>query len=240
MIQQVAAANPRTIVVLETGGPVLTPWRDDVAGLLEAWYPGEQGGSAIARVLFGDTDPGGRLPATFPQQEGDIPTAGDPEKYPGVAENVRYKEGVLVGYRWYDANGIEPAFPFGYGLSYTSFRYSGLKVSASSVSVTVSNVGRRSGVDVPQLYLGLPSPGPGVIQPPKQLKGFQRVSLAPGASQRVTFALDARSLSYWNSSDNGWRVAPGCYRVMVGRSSRDVLLRGTLPVGGATCPGVST
>jgi beta-glucosidase len=237
MIEQVAAANPHTVVVLETGGPVLTPWRDKVAGLLEAWYPGEQGGTAIARVLFGDADPGGRLPVTFPRQEGDIPTAGDPEKYPGVAETVRYKEGVLVGYRWYDANGIQPAFPFGFGLSYTSFRYSGLRVSADSVSATVQNVGTRPGVDVPQLYLGLPSPAPGVVQPPKQLKGFQKVALAPGQSSRVTFPVDARSLSYWNSSNNGWRVAPGCYGVMVGRSSRDTVLRGTLRVGSAVCPG---
>ncbi len=132
MIEQVAAANPNTVVVLETGGPVLTPWRDKVKGLLEAWYPGEQGGPAIARVLFGDADPGGRLPATFPREEGDIPTAGDPEKYPGVAENVKYKEGVLVGYRWYDANRIAPAFPFGYGLSYTRFRYGAPEGSASS------------------------------------------------------------------------------------------------------------
>src|SRR5207248_5822061 len=138
LIQQVAAANPRTIVVLETGGPVLTPWRGQVKGLLEAWYPGEEGGSAIARVLFGDVAPGGRLPATFPQQEGDIPTAGDPEKYPGVAETVKYKEGVLVGYRWYDANGIVPAFPFGYGLSYASFAYRNLQVRPAPGGASVS------------------------------------------------------------------------------------------------------
>jgi beta-glucosidase len=239
MIEQVAAANPNTVVVLETGSPVLTPWRDRVAGVLEAWYPGEEGGPAIARVLFGDTDPGGRLPVTFPQQEGDIPTAGDPEKYPGLAETVKYKEGVLVGYRWYDANGIQPAFPFGFGLSYTSFAYSRLRVTPASVSVTVTNTGSRAGVEVPQLYLGLPSPGPGVVQPPKQLKGFQKVSLAPAESRQVSFSIDARSLSYWNSGDNGWRFAAGCYGVMVGRSSRDIVERAALRVGSAVCPGAA-
>ncbi|HEY1594064.1 MAG TPA: glycoside hydrolase family 3 C-terminal domain-containing protein [Thermoleophilaceae bacterium] len=238
MIEQVAAANPNSVVVLETGGPVLTPWRDKVAGLVEAWYPGEQGGTAIAHVLFGDADPGGRLPATFPREEGDIPTAGDPEKYPGVAENVKYKEGVLVGYRWYDANGIAPAFPFGFGLSYTSFGYSGLRVSGSSASVTVTNTGSRSGVEVPQLYLGLPSPGPGVVQPPKQLKGFEKLSLAPGESRRVTFAITPRDLSYWDTGAGDWRIAPGCYGVMVGRSSRDIVRRATLAVG-ASCPGAA-
>jgi beta-glucosidase len=223
LIEQVATANPKTIVVLETGGPVLTPWRDKVGALLEAWYPGEQGGTAIARVLFGDSDPAGRLPVTFPQQEGDIPTAGDPEKYPGVAENVKYKEGVLVGYRWYDANGITPAFPFGYGLSYTSFDYRNLRVTPTSVSFDVKNVGTRAGSDVPQLYLGVPSQ-PGAVEPPKMLKGFQRVTLAPGQTQRVTLPVTARALSYWNAAANGWRVAPGCVSVTVGHSSRDIAL----------------
>jgi beta-glucosidase len=223
LIEQVAAANPKTIVVLETGGPVLTPWRDKIGALLEAWYPGEQGGTAIARVLFGDTDPAGRLPVTFPQQEGDIPTAGDPEKYPGVAENVKYKEGVLVGYRWYDANNITPAFPFGYGLSYTSFDYRNLRVTPTSVSFDVKNVGTRAGSDVPQLYLGLPAQ-PGVVEPPKMLKGFQRVTLAPGQTQHVTLPVTARALSYWNVAASDWRVAPGCVSVMVGHSSRDIQL----------------
>ena len=240
LIEQVAAANPKTIVVLETGGPVLTPWRDKVGALLEAWYPGEQGGAAIARVLFGDADPDGRLPATFPQQEGDIPTAGDPEKYPGVAETVKYKEGVLVGYRWYDANRIQPAFPFGYGLSYTSFAYRNLSVSSppggAGVSFDVTNTGARPGVDVPQLYLALPSPGPGIVQPPKQLKGFRKLTLAPGATQHVTIPVSTRDLSYWSTAAEDWRVAPGCYGVMVGHSSRDISLHGTLAVSGAACP----
>jgi beta-glucosidase len=235
MIEQVAAANPNTVVVLETGGPVLTPWRDKVRGLLEAWYPGESGGTAIARVLFGDVDPGGRLPATFPRAEGDIPTAGDPNKYPGVAEQVQYKEGVLVGYRWYDKNGIAPAFPFGYGLSYTRFKYSRIRLKHGKVTFTVKNVGKRRGIEVPQLYLGLPSPGPGVVQPPRQLKGFRKLSLKPGRSKRVTFTITRRDLSYWNTATNSWAVARGCYRVMVARSSRNVVRRATLAEGGARC-----
>jgi beta-glucosidase len=237
LIQQVAAANPRTIVVLETGAPVLTPWRSQVAGLLEAWYPGERGGTAIARVLFGDVDPSGRLPATFPNAEGDTPTAGDPEKYPGVANNVYYKEGVFVGYRWYDAQGLTPAFPFGFGLSYTRFRYSGLRVlrprrgqraasgdpAVAVVSAVVKNVGRRRGAAVPELYLGLPS-STAVPEPPVQLKGFTRVNLGPGVSKRFKIALDSRAFSYWNSSKAAWQIVTGCTRVLVGSSSRDLPL----------------
>src|SRR4051794_640850 len=166
LIDAVAAAQPNTIVVLETGGPVLTPWRDKVKGLLEAWYPGERGGTAIARVLFGDADPAGRLPATFPAAEDQEPTAGDPDKYPGNGLDVHYKEGVFVGYRWFDAHGFQPAFPFGFGLSYTRFRFSGLRVAGRRVSATVTNAGRRPGIAVPQLYLGSPAPG----EPPWQLR----------------------------------------------------------------------
>jgi len=129
VIAAVAKANPRTVVVMQTGGPALTPWRDAVAGLVEAWYPGESGGVALARVLFGDVDPGGRLPATFPEREGDLPQAGDKESFPGTNGTVKYKEGVLVGYRWFDEKQIKPAYPFGFGLSYTSFTFSDLKIA---------------------------------------------------------------------------------------------------------------
>ena len=240
LITAVAASNPNTVVVLETGAPVLTPWRDQVRAIVEAWVPGVEAGTAITRVLFGDVDPGGRLPATFPRQEGDIPTAGDPEKYPGVAETVQYKEGVFVGYRWYDAMGIEPAFPFGLGLSYTSFAYRNLKISSTPgggavVQFNVKNTGTRRGTDVAQLYLGLPSLPPAAPQPPRALKGFARVDLAPGESTRVQIVLDARAFSYWNAAADGWAVAPGCYRVMVGRSSRDIRLEGVVAQGGALC-----
>jgi beta-glucosidase len=239
LIQQVAAANPNTIVVLETGGAVLTPWRGQVKGLLEAWYPGEQGGAAIARVLFGDVDPSGHLPVTFPSSESQEPTAGDPSSYPGVSGTETYKEGVFVGYRWFDAHDLLPAFPFGFGLSYTRFSYSGLRLTPTAtgfaVRATVTNVGRRTGTAVPQLYVGLPSPR-AVPQPPAQLKGFEKVLLAPGRSAQLRFMLSRSALSYWDTSTGAWRVAPGCYRVMVGSSSRDLPLRAALGEAGASCP----
>jgi beta-glucosidase len=242
LVSAVAAANPKTIAVLETGGPVLTPFRDQVGALLEAWFPGEQGGPAVARVLFGDTDPGGRLPATFPQNAADIPTATQAQ-YPGIANQVQYSEGVLVGYRWYDAKGITPAFAFGSGLSYTTFQYSGLSVhrggvaagTVATVTATVTNTGSRTGVAVPQLYLDLPSPSATVVQPPRQLRGYSKLDLAPGQSATVTFPLDDRAFSYWDVTSNGWRVAPGCYGVQVGASSRDLPLNGLASRGAATC-----
>ena len=239
LIERVAAAQPNTVVVLQSGGPVLTPWRDRVRALVEAWYPGQNGGTAIARVLFGEAEPGGRLPTTFPVRETDQPTAGDPEKYPGVAERVQYKEGVLIGYRWFDEKRLEVAYPFGYGLTYTQFALRDLRLEPgadATVSAEVRNTGGRTGTAVPQLYVGMPSPGDGVVQPPRQLKGFERVTLAPGDSRRVRFTLDERAFSYWNTGANGWRVARGCYRVAVGESSRDLPLRGVIGRG-AECAG---
>jgi beta-glucosidase len=240
LIRQVAAANPNTIVVLETGGPVLTPWRGQVKGLLAAWYPGEQGGAALARVLFGDVNPSGHLPVTFPRSESDEPTAGDPTSYPGVANSETYKEGVFVGYRWFDSHRIAPAFPFGFGLSYTRFSYRDLGATPTSggaiVSATITNSGSRAGAEVPQLYLDMASRSD-VAQPPAQLKGFEKVTLQPGQSARVSFPIGARALSYWDTGAARWRVASGCYRVAVGSSSRDLALRGLVAVNGASCPG---
>jgi beta-glucosidase len=241
LIDDVAEANSNTIVVLQTGGPVLTPWRSKVAAIVQAWYPGQEGGTAIARVLFGDVDPGGRLPATFPRAEEDTPTAGDPRKYPGVGEQVFYDEDVLVGYRWYDEQGIKPAFPFGFGLSYTKFAFRKLRArgagdNGAKVSVTVRNTGRRRGFAVPQLYVQMPEPAPGVVQPPRQLKGMHKLSLRPGQRRRITFTLGARDLSYWDEAAGDWRVAPGCYELQIGRSSRSIARRAVLPVGdGVSC-----
>src|SRR6059058_1736315 len=190
LIEKVAAAQRRTVVVLETGGPVLTPWRDKVAALVEAWYPGEAGGPAIARVLFGDTDPGGRLPATFPRSEADLPTAGDPQAYAGVGETETYKEGLLVGYRFYDAKRKHPAYPFGFGRSYTRFAFSHLSLrrrgGAVHVALTVRNAGRRTGWAVPEVYVSMPA---AAGEPPRQLKGFAKLRLDPRTAQRVHLTL---------------------------------------------------
>jgi len=247
LITSVAAANPNTIVVLETGDPVLTPWRDSVKGLLEAWYPGEEGGAALARVLFGDVDPGGRLPVSFPPDALHYPTAGNPAEYPGIGYEAEYLEGVMVGYRWYDANAVTPAYPFGAGLSYTTFNFSDLRVSAAppgsglvaTVTATVTNTGSRAGEAVPQLYLALPSPSSSVPQPPRQLKGYDKVALAPGQAATVRFGLDDRAFSYWDVNSSSWQVAPGCYGVDVGRSSRDLPLHAVVARGAATCPGAA-
>ena len=201
--------------------------------MLEAWYPGEAGGAALAHVLFGDVDPGGRLPATFPASETAYPTSSDPTASNGA--EVNYSEGVFVGYRWYDENHVAPGYPFGFGLSYTTFRFSGLRISGTTVRVTLTNTGRRTGIAVPQLYLGLPSPSSSVQQPPRQLKGYRSFRLKPGHSVTVTFPLNERAFSYWDVNTSGWKVAPGCYRVYVGASSRDLPLHGTISRGGAHC-----
>ena len=253
-----ASANPNTVVVLETGAPVLTPWRESVNALLETWYPGEDGGTAIAHVLFGDADPGGRLPATFPKSEADLPTAaGGMAAYPGTVnpeENCElhssvpcpyyeeyYSEGVFEGYRWYDSQNIAPAFPFGFGLSYTHFTYSKLTITPGSgsepsatVSLTVKNTGTRSGWAVPEVYSSLPSL-PGAPQPPLQLKGFSKLVLAPGQSQLVSVPLNAHAFSYWSEAEGGWRVDPGCDGILVGGSSAELPLHGAIAEGGVRC-----
>jgi beta-glucosidase len=215
---------------------MLTPWSKRVDAVLEAWYPGSEGGSAIARVLFGKVDASGRLPVTFPRSEADLPTAGNENAYPGVNDVVDYAEGLFVGYRHYDATGIRPAYSFGHGLSYTKFRFSDLRIKPaaggskaakrgrSTVSVAVTNTGRRRGIAVPQLYLSLP-PTDAVPQPPKALKGFERIKLAPGKTKRVRFALSKRAFSYWDAGKNRWRVVAGCVRVLVGSSSRKTPLK---------------
>ena len=242
IISAVAAANPHTVALLETGAPVLTPWRNQVAGLLEAWYPGEDGGTAIAHVLFGDVDPGGRLPATFPTSATAIPTAaGGAAQYPGVINPLAgncsvdvlsipcplfqetYSEGVMVGYRWYQQNHVTPAFPFGFGLSYTSFRFSRLRIHGNRVTVTVTNTGRRTGSAVPELYVSLPSL-PGVPEPPEQLKGFAKPELKPHRSRQVTFPLNARAFQYWSDAAGAWESAPGCDTISVGPSSASLPL----------------
>jgi beta-glucosidase len=227
VIEAVAAANPKTVVVLNTAGPVAMPWLDKVSGVVEAWYPGQFDGEAIAAILFGDVNPSGRLPMTFPVDEQQGP-ATKADEYPGDGKNANYSEGVLVGYRWYDAKNQTPLFPFGFGLSYTSFQYSGVRVEHkagddATVSVRVTNSGKRAGSEVVQLYLGFP---PEAAEPPQQLKGFGRVELKPGESKVVTMTVNKDSLAAWDGSAHDWKVYPGKYAVEVGASSRDIRYRG--------------
>ncbi len=226
LVASVAAANPRTVVVLNTGAPVLMPWADRVPAIVEAWYPGIEDGNAIASVLFGDVNPSGKLPQTFPKSQADLPTQ-TPEQYPGVDGHAVYSEGLEVGYRWYDANGVAPLFAFGHGLSYTTFGYSGLsvkKLTGGNVSVTftLKNTGMRAGAEVAQVYVGDP---PASGEPPKQLKGYRKVFLQPGQSSQVTVTLDPRAFAYWN---NSWLIGGGTYTILVGSSSRDIRLQGTI------------
>jgi beta-glucosidase len=236
LIEAVAAANPHTIVVLNTGDPVLMPWVDDVDAILEMWYPGQEGGGATAEVLLGSGQPGGRLPETFPAHESDPPTAGSPERYPGVDNEEQYSEGIFVGYRWYDEQGIQPLFAFGQGLSYTRFAYSGLDVRPGlhggiDVSFVVRNVGPRSGSDVPQVYLGAGSVPDGVQMAVRQLVGFARVTLGPGDARLVRVHVGRRWLSYWSPTEHGWVVSGGERSIDVGASSRDLRLHGNVMVG---------
>jgi beta-glucosidase len=235
LISAVAAANPHTVVVVDAGAPVAMPWLSQVASVVDAWYPGESNGTALAAVLFGAVDPSGHLPVTFPADLSQVP-ASTPAQFPGVNGKVLYSEGIDVGYRYYDAHSETPLFPFGYGLSYTSFRFSDLRITRQpgrpvTVSATITNTGRVAGADVAQLYLSDPA---AATEPPRQLKGFQKVSLRPGQSATVRFSLNGHDLSYWNSAANGWVVPAGQFGVYVGDSSA---LAGLPLHGGFTAAG---
>ena len=234
LVQAVAAANPHTIVVVDSGAPVLMPWVDDVPSIVEAWYPGEENGNALAAVLFGDVNPSGKLPMTFPKTESQTPVA-DPSRWPGVGGVATYSEGLQVGYRWYDANNETPLFPFGYGLSYTSFRFSHLEVTPRpnsagdvTVSVNVTNTGSRAGTDVAQAYVTDPA---AAGEPPLQLKGFARVQLAAGQTRHVTLTLDRRAFSIWDTDAQNWTTVPGEYTVHIGDSSATLPLSAPVTLG---------
>ncbi|MBX0303817.1 beta-glucosidase [Haloarcula salinisoli] len=217
LVEAVAAANDRTVVVLRTGGPVETPWRDDVAAVVEQWYPGQADGAALADVLYGDRDPSGRLPVTFAPEES-YPTS-DERRFPGVDDVAHYDEGVFVGYRHFDASDDEPTYPFGHGHSYTTFEYgAATAVSDATVEVTVENVGDRAGRDVVQAYVRPPAVE-GIDRPVREFAGAQPVALDPGESRTVTLALDELALSRYQ---DGWTVDSGRYTVEVGRSVADM------------------
>jgi len=235
LVSALIAANPRTVVVLKSGSAVLMPWADAAPALLEAWYPGEEDGNAVAAVLFGEVNPSGKLPITFPKRAEDT-FAVSRERYPGVNKVVTYGEGIFVGYRYYDEKKIEPLFPFGFGLSYTKFAFRNLSVSPPSAAHTVQvefdviNTGAVVGAEVAQVYLAVPSSA-AVPQPPKQLKAFQKVSIEPGKSTHVGLTLNERAFQYWDVASRGWKTAPGTYGVMAGSSSRDLPLKAEIRIG---------
>jgi beta-glucosidase len=230
VIEAVASANPHTMVVLETGNPVAMPWRDRVQGIVQAWYPGQAGGQAIAEVLTGQVNPSGRLPITFPADLAQTPRPALPGLGApwGTPTTIRYDEGAEVGYRWFAKTGAKPLYAFGHGLSYTRFAYRDLTVSGGetiTARVTVTNTGTREGADVPQLYL---TDAPG--EPRLRLLGFERVVLAPGASRRVTITADPRLLARFDGAAGQWRITAGAYRVALGRSAADVVLTAETPL----------
>lgn len=232
LVQAVAAANPRTVVVVKSGSAVLLPWIDKVPAVLEAWYPGQEDGNAVADVLFGKVNPSGKLPVTFPMSA-DQTLAADSNRYPGNGSEVDYSEGLEVGYRGYQAHNIKPLFPFGFGLSYTTFRFSDLivqsKPQGAVVRFRVRNTGNRSGADVAQLYVTFPTIDEDQ-EPPRQLKGFQKIVLAPNETKTIELQLDSPQLSYWSERHHAWQLAHGEFNLAVGDSSANTPLQDTLTI----------
>jgi len=230
LIRAMAAANARTVVVMTSGGAVdMTGWLDEVPALLQAWFPGQEGGTAIGEILLGTVNPSGRLPATFERRWEDNPAYDHYYPEPGT-QRILYEEGIFVGYRGFEHNGIAPLFAFGHGLSYTTYEYGDLEISPQQtrdgnveVSFSLTNTGDRAGAEVAQVYVA--DGHADVPRPPKELKGFARVTLAPGETRRVTVALDRRSFAYYDVDRSDWAVAPGVFDILVGRSSEVIELR---------------
>ena len=241
LIAKVAAANPHTVVVLETGTAVTMPWAGQVGAILEAWYAGSKGADAVANILFGDVNPSAKLPMTFPRSEADLPhptvvkppkatTDADSQGWKRIAQglpsfDVTYDEGVKVGYKWYDAENKPVLFPFGFGLSYTTYSYSNLKVEPGKnprVSFTVTNTGNRAGAEIAEVYVSLPA---AAAEPPKRLVGWSKIKLNGGESKEVTVEVDQKFLSIFNVEKNGWQLLPGDYTFRVGGSSQDLPLK---------------
>jgi beta-glucosidase len=243
LIAKVAAANPHTVVVLETGSAATMPWVSNVNGILEAWYAGSKGADAVANILFGDVIPTAKLPMTFPLSDADVPhptivkppvasttQGGDPDAWKKIAAGlppfqIRYEEGLKVGYKWYDAEKKPVLFPFGFGLSYTTYSYGNLKVEAGTnpqVTFTVQNAGKRDGAEVVQVYAALPA---SAEEPPKRLVGWSKVWLKAEESREVTVEVDRQYLSIFDEKQNGWRLVPGEYAFLVGGSSQNLPLK---------------
>lgn len=229
LIRRVAEAQPNTVVVLHNGSPVEMPWVDDVKGILEAYLGGQAVGEAVSDILFGEANPSGKLAETFPKKLSDNPSYLN---FPGESDTVEYKEGIFVGYRYYDFKEIDVLFPFGYGLSYTDFEYSNLKVNVNGcnaeVSVTVKNIGNMKGKEIVQLYVR--DCESSVIRPLKELKGFEKVELEPDESKEVTFKLDRRSFSFYSTKIHDWFMESGQFEIMIGKSSRNIVLSETITI----------
>ncbi len=237
LVEDIAAVNPNTVVVLNTSQPVALPWVDKVKSVLEMWWPGDEGGWSTANILLGKTSPAGRLPITWGKSLDDYP-ATDPKhperSWKGVDGKTTYSEGVNVGYRWFDKENIAPLFPFGHGLSYTTFNYSDLAVAPSAdggleVTVTIQNTGNMDSDEVPQVYLGAPDTIPAGVQfPVRALVGFDRIHLEAGEIKRVSLYVAPRQLQYWSTAETKWVTASGKREVSVGASSRDLRLHQTI------------
>jgi beta-glucosidase len=231
LIREMSAANKKTVVVVTSGGGVdMTGWLDAVPSVVQAWFPGEEGGTALAEILLGTTNPSGRLPATFERRFEDNPVHASYYPDPGT-RRIPYREGVFVGYRGYEKNDTKPQFAFGHGLSYTTFKYGNLALTPAQttdgtieVSFDVTNAGTRAGADVAQVYVG--EVAPRVPRPGKELKGFAKVGLQPGETKRVTLTLDRRALSYYDVHSKQWRADAGAFEILVGRASDAIELRG--------------
>jgi beta-glucosidase len=238
LIQKVAALNPNTVVVVNAGGNVdMAPWIDKIPALLYAWYPGQEGGTALAQLLFGQFSPSGKLPVSFERRLEDGATFNSYALKPG-AHGVAYTEGVFLGYRHFDRSSVKPLFPFGFGLSYTTFQYSKLAISRTPRGVTVSfairNTGSRRGAEVAQVYVG--DSHAHVPRPLKELKGFAKVDLAPREEKRVSVDLDRRSFAYYDTAGQSWKVEPGVFAISVGSSSETMELRGNVTFAGSDIP----
>ncbi|MGZ4681139.1 MAG: glycoside hydrolase family 3 C-terminal domain-containing protein, partial [Acidimicrobiales bacterium] len=240
LVRRVIEANPRTVVVLNTGSPVTMPWEPDAAAVLQMWFGGQEMAGALADVLVGSADPGGRLSMTFPRRIEDTPAFGN---FPGEDGEVRYGEGLLVGYRWYDTRLVPTLFPFGHGLSYSSFEIGrpapdGPLTWASGdvlrLRVPVTNTGDRRGAEVVQAYVAPPAGGG--FRPARELRAFAKVALDPGQSATVELAFDNRSFASWDRTGHEWVVEPGTYELLIGRSSADIVHELTVAVGASRDP----
>jgi len=234
LIREIARANAKTIVVLNSGAPVLMdPWINSVPALIEAWYPGQEGGNAIADIIFGDVDPSGKLPVTFLKRWEDSPAF---TTYPGSKGVTHYEEGIFVGYRHFDTKEIKPLFPFGHGLSYTKFKYDDLEITPADPAVggqvrigfDIQNTGSREGAEVVQVYVR--DVASSVPRPAKELKEFRKVNMKPGEKRHLVFILDNSALAFYSVHDKRWIVEPGNFEVMIGSSSRDIRLRKSIEV----------